>query len=138
MRKQQQEIKRHFYRLAFSDVTNEQILKAYKQGELSLALLRPSQFIRHLVILGLEKYQAQERNRTAQLETRLQAAGCETALEAIQRIETKIIPFPGVTLNHEVTYQNALDSNPQGGAQVTDTCAIAPAARRRPDSNGRG
>jgi hypothetical protein len=42
-------------------------------------------------------------------ETRLQAAGCETAPEAIQRTGTKIIPFPGVTLNHEVTYQNALD-----------------------------
>jgi hypothetical protein len=43
------------------------------------------------------------------MKARLQAAGCEIAPEAVQRTETKIIPFPGVTLDHEVTYQNALD-----------------------------
>ena len=45
----------------------------------------------------------------AREKTGLQDAGCEATPEAIQRAETKIIPFPGVTLNHEVTYQNALD-----------------------------
>jgi hypothetical protein len=35
MSKQQQKIKRHFYRLAFSDVTNDQILEALKHDEVS-------------------------------------------------------------------------------------------------------
>jgi hypothetical protein len=90
MRKQSQEVKRHYYRLAFSDVTNDQILRAYEREKLSM--FRLSQFIRHLVILGLEEYKAMD----VQLETFLQAAGCETAPEAIQRMETKIIPFPNV------------------------------------------
>jgi hypothetical protein len=74
-RKQSREVKRHYYRLAFSDVTNDQILKAYEREKLSM--FRLSQFIRHLVILGLEEYKAVD----AQLETFLQAAGCETAPE---------------------------------------------------------
>ena len=31
------------------------------------------------------------------------------ALEATQRPQIKIIPFPGVTIKQEVTYMNALD-----------------------------
>jgi len=31
------------------------------------------------------------------------------APEAKQRTQAKIIPFPGVTIKHEVTYMNALD-----------------------------
>jgi hypothetical protein len=55
--------------------------------------------------------QPQEKDRTAQLEIRLQAAGCETAPEAIQRTETKIIPFPGVTLAtpEDDIFQNGLN-----------------------------
>jgi hypothetical protein len=37
------------------------------------------------------------------------AAGCEAPPEAIRNTEAKIIPFPGVSIDHEVTYQNALD-----------------------------
>jgi hypothetical protein len=37
------------------------------------------------------------------------AAGCEIAPKTIRRTETKIIPFPGVSIGREVTYQNALD-----------------------------
>ena len=95
------------YVLSIPDAISDRIEKAHRQGKFSASL--PSQFIKHLVTMGLEEYQAQEKYRDAQLETRLQAAGCETAPEAIQRTEIKIIPFPGVTLNHEVTYQNALD-----------------------------
>jgi hypothetical protein len=39
----------------------------------------------------------------------LQAAGCETTPEPAQHTEGKIIPFPGVELNHELNYQSALD-----------------------------
>jgi hypothetical protein len=49
------------------------------------------------------------------METRLQAAGCETAPEAVQRTEAKIIPFP--VMRHTKTetpplsdrFQNEID-----------------------------
>jgi hypothetical protein len=85
---------------------NNQILEVRKQGKFAG---KPYQFIKHLVILGLREYQAQIKSEAANRETRLQAAGCETSTEAVQRTEIKIIPFPGVTLSHEATYQNALD-----------------------------
>jgi hypothetical protein len=84
------------YVLSIPDAISDRIEKAHRQGKFSASL--PSQFIKHLVTMGLEEYQAQEKYRDAQLETRLQAAGCETAPEAVQRMEIKIIPFPGVTL----------------------------------------
>jgi hypothetical protein len=95
------------YVLSIPDAISDRIAKAHKQGKFSALL--PSQFIKHLVTMGLDEYQTQYKAEQARRETRLQAAGCETTPEAIQRTETKIIPFPGVTLNHEVTYQNALD-----------------------------
>ena len=75
MRKQR-EIKSHVYRLAFSDTTNEQILKAHEQGKMSEML--PCQFIRHLVILGLEQYKAINKEPYHE-----------------PHYETKIIQFPG-------------------------------------------
>jgi len=95
------------YVLNIPDAISDRIEKAHRQGKFSASL--PSQFIKHLVTMGLEEYQAQCKVGQAIDETRLQAAGCEIALEAIQRTEIKIIPFPGVSLNHEVTCQNALD-----------------------------
>jgi hypothetical protein len=59
------------------------------------------------VILPIEKEEMVEGNKTAPTD-RL-AAGYETAPEAMQHTETKIIPFPGVSIDHEVTYQNAFD-----------------------------
>jgi hypothetical protein len=75
-----------------------------------------SAFARIIFNIGLEKYEkvllpleAGEKHQPKR-EPRLQAAGCEVSPEAIQRTETKIIPFPGVSLpEQEVTYQNALD-----------------------------
>jgi hypothetical protein len=84
------------YVLSIPDAISDRIEKAHKQGKFSASF--PSQFIKHLVTIGLEEYQAQEKYSGAQLETRLQTAGCETAPEVIQRTETKIIPFPGVSL----------------------------------------
>ena len=95
------------YVLSIPDAISDQIEKAHRQGKFSASL--PSQFIKHLVTMGLEEYQAQCKVGQARDETSLQVAGCEIAPEAIQRTETKVIPFPGVTLNHEATYQNALD-----------------------------
>jgi hypothetical protein len=50
-----------------------------------------------------------EQLRLAMFPDRL-TADCEAAPEAVRRTETKIIPFPGVSIGHEVTYQNALDN----------------------------
>jgi hypothetical protein len=55
------------------------------------------------------EYQTETGREKAREETRLKAAGCETAPETAQRTEAKIIPFPGVSIDSEVTYQNALD-----------------------------
>jgi hypothetical protein len=60
MSKQTQNIKRHFYRLALSDVSNDQILEALKHHD-DVSFLRPSQFIRILVHLGLEEYKTQHK-----------------------------------------------------------------------------
>jgi hypothetical protein len=74
-----------------------------------------SAFARVIFNIGLDNYEKTilpietgKKNQPLK-EVRLQAAGCGTAPEAVQRPETKIIPFPGVALDHEVTYQNALD-----------------------------
>jgi len=83
------------YVLSIPDAVSDRIEKAHKQGKFSSSL--PSQFIKHLVTMGLEEYQAQEKYRDAQPETRLQAAGCETTPEP-SPLPERIIPFPGVTL----------------------------------------
>jgi hypothetical protein len=76
-----------------------------------------STFSRAIFQIGLAHYEKAilpfERERTAgenitAFPDRL-AVGCEAAPETIWRTETKIIPFPGVSISHEVTYQNALD-----------------------------
>jgi hypothetical protein len=98
------------YNLSIPDALSDRITEAHKHGKFSA--LFPSQFIKHLITMGLEEYWTQEKCRAAQPETRRQAAGCETALgmilELAQHTE-RIIPFPGVELNREVNYQNALD-----------------------------
>ena len=74
-----------------------------------------SAFARIIFNIGLDRYEKVllplETGEEYQpwMETRLQAAGCETAPEAIQRTETKIIPFPGVSLNQGDDFQNTLD-----------------------------
>jgi len=72
MSKQRQEIKRHHYRLAFSDAFNDQVLEAIKQDK--YAMLRPCQFVRHLVSLGLKEYKAQMQREKAKREARDQEA----------------------------------------------------------------
>jgi len=62
-------MKRNYYRLAFSDAANAQILEAYGQGETTG--LRPSQFVRCLVNLGLQEYQFMRRERAM-------AASCDS------------------------------------------------------------
>jgi hypothetical protein len=78
MRKKKHDLKRNHYNLAFSDGVNDQIMDAMQQNE-SFSFLRPCQFIRHLVLLGLKEHLTQEKNRTTRLENRLEAVGCETA-----------------------------------------------------------
>jgi hypothetical protein len=97
------------YVLSIPDAMSDRIEKAHKQGKLSASF--PSQFIKHLITIGLEEYQAQEKRRDTQPKTRLQAASCETAPEAIQHTETKIIPFPGASLPEpdDDVFQTQLD-----------------------------
>jgi hypothetical protein len=72
-----------------------------------------AEFTNYLLDLGLTKYEKSilplEQGDYSGAITHLQAAGCETIPEAVQRTEAKIIQFPGVTLNHEATFQNELD-----------------------------
>jgi hypothetical protein len=95
------------YVLSIPSAISDRIGKAHKQGKFSALLL--SQFIQHLVTMGLDEYQAQCEAEQVKEGARLQAVGCEAMPEAIRRKETKVIQFPGVTAKHEVTYQNALD-----------------------------
>ena len=83
------------YVLSIPDAISDRIDKAHKKGKFSASF--PSQFIKHLVTMGLEEYQAQEKHRDAQLETCLQAAGCEATPEP-SPLQARIIPFPGVTM----------------------------------------
>jgi len=82
------------YVLNIPDAISDSIEKAHKRGKFSVLL--PSQFIKHLVIMGLEEYQAQEEYRDVQMETHLQTVGCETAPEP-PLTKAKIIPFPYVS-----------------------------------------
>jgi hypothetical protein len=73
-----------------------------------------AEFTNYLLDIGLTKYEKsilplEQGDYSGAMKTRLQADGCETAPKSVQRTETKIIPFPRVTFDHEVTYQNALD-----------------------------
>ena len=83
------------YVLNIPDAISDRIEKAHKKGKFSASL--PSQFIKHLVTMGLEEYEAQEKYRDAQLETRLQAAGCKATPES-SPLQARIIPFPGAPL----------------------------------------
>jgi len=76
------------YQLDIPDSINNQIMEAHKQS--SYSAKRPSQFIRHLITMGLAKYQTESNQ-----EQKTQAP------EMIQRTQSKIIPFPGVELNSE-------------------------------------
>jgi len=84
------------YQLGIPDGINNQIMKAHKQGNFSK--LRTTQFIRHLITIGLAKYQTEcKQEQTIQ------------APDIIQSTQSNIIAFPGVALNHEDNFQNRLD-----------------------------
>ena len=85
------------YQVSIPDAMDSQITAAHKQGKFSALL--PSQFIKHLIAMGLKEYQAQCEIEQAGIGIRLQAAGCETAPDMMpkQRDGGKIIPFPGVS-----------------------------------------
>ena len=87
---------------------DSQITAAHKQGKFSALL--PSQFIIHLIDMGLSEFQVEIQCDYARREALKKAAGYGTAPEAIQpeqRGGGKIIPFPGVSTGDE--FQNALD-----------------------------
>jgi len=105
MSKQRQEIKRHHYRLAFSDALNDQILEAIKRDE--YAMLRPCQFVRHLVSLGMEEYKARIQREKAKREARDQEAAMWQGRASDEG--ANIIPFPGVSLPETGNFQNWLD-----------------------------
>jgi len=83
------------YQLGIPDGINSQIMKAHKQG--SFSTLRISKFIRHLVTMGLAKYQTECKQEQA------------TQAPKIMQHTQKIIPFPGVVLNNKDNFQNGLD-----------------------------
>ena len=98
------------YKLNIPDSINSQIVTAHKQSKFSTLL--PSQFIKHLVTMGLREYQVEMQCDNSRREDLKKAAGCKTAPEVIkpeQRTGGKIIPFPGVTTNHGEDFQNSLD-----------------------------
>jgi hypothetical protein len=94
------------YILRIPDAISDRIEKAHKRGKFSALLL--SQFIKHLVTMGLEEYQAQEKYRNEQMETHLKAAGCET-VPALPSTTAKIIPFPGVLKEADGGIQDTLE-----------------------------
>ena len=78
----------YYHRLVVTEDVNNQILEAREQGKFAG---KPYQFIKHLVMLGLREYQIKLE------ETKKQYLGA------------KIIPFPGVSLNHDDDFQNSLN-----------------------------
>jgi hypothetical protein len=96
------------YVLSIPDAINDRITKAHKQGKFSA--LPTSQFMKQLITMGLEEYDAQYKVEQARRGIRLQVAGYKTAPEVIQRMETKIIPFPGVSLSDMDSFQDGLDN----------------------------
>jgi len=94
------------YVISIQDAFNDRITKAQKQGR-NLSALSPSQFIKHLVGIGLEEYEHECKVEQARIKARLQAAGCETAPEAAA-VHGKIIPFPGVSLSDH--FQNDINN----------------------------
>ena len=97
------------YQINIPDAIDSQITVAHKQGKFSALL--PSQFIKHLITMGLREYQAEIQRDHARGKAIKKAAGCETAPEVIQpeqRIGEKIIPFPGVTIADG--FQSMIDS----------------------------
>ena len=56
-----------------------------------------------------KEYKAQKEYRDVQLETYLQATGCETVPEP-PYTKRKIIPFPGVKLSDSDDFQKRLDN----------------------------
>ena len=95
------------YKLSIPDAINSQITAAHEQS--NFYALLPSQFIKHLITMGLKEYQAQCELEQARTGIRLLAAGCETAPDMMpeQRTDGKIIPFPGVVLKDD--FQNSID-----------------------------
>lgn len=55
MSKQEREKKSHFYTLGLSDAMNDEIMEAKEQA-VGYSAMRPSQFIRYLINLGLMEY----------------------------------------------------------------------------------
>ena len=90
---------------------DERINAARLAGAHSIRTL--NKFKNYLLEIGLAKYDKAilplELMRQGQAGTRLQAAGCETAPVVMQHTQSKIIPFPGVTMNQEDNFQNTLD-----------------------------
>ena len=99
------------YQINIPNAIDSQIATAHKQGKFSALL--PSQFIKHLITVGLREYQIEIQCEQARRKALLQEAGYKDAPDVTpepeQRASVKIIPFPGVSIAHEVTYQNALD-----------------------------
>ena len=96
------------YQISIPDTMDSQILAAHKQGKFSALL--PSQFIKYLITVGLSEFQVEIKRDHARREAIKQAAGCETAPQAIQpeqRPGGKILPFPGVSIVSD--FQNSID-----------------------------
>ena len=95
------------YQINIPDAMNSQISAAHKQSKFSALL--PSQFIKHLITIGLKEYHARCEIDQTNIGVCLQAAGCETAPDKIPEQHTgrKIIPFPGVELKDN--FHNSID-----------------------------
>jgi len=96
------------YVLSIPDAINDRITKAHKQGKFSA--LPTSQFMKQLITMGLEEYDAQYKVEQARRRIRLQVAGYKTAPEVIKHMETKIIPFPGISLSEIDNFQDEVDN----------------------------
>jgi len=95
------------YQISIPDAMNRQITAAHKKSKFSKML--PSQFIKHLVTMGLKEYQAQCEIKQENIGVRNQSAGCDNAPYMIPERHTggKVIPFPGVVLKDD--FQSGLD-----------------------------
>ena len=97
------------YQISIPNAMNSQIAAAHKKSKFSKMLL--SQFIKHLITMGLKKYQIETQCEQARGGTRKHTSGYETASNMLpkpeQRSVGKIIPFPGVSIAYD--FQNTID-----------------------------
>jgi hypothetical protein len=99
-------------KIIFDEELDRRINRARLAGDMHGYTI--AEFTNYLLDIGLTKYEKsilplEQGDYSGAMEARLQAAGCETAPEAVQRTETKIIPFPGVSLPEPDGFQNGLD-----------------------------